>query len=92
MLTFGGFCKRSAYCNDWPACGNRQTTKRSAAAKQMHEATGLTVLALLLTLFSQRPSCELPGIWQQSVNERNERTVCWLSLCKMKFMELEDCE
>ena len=31
----------------WPACGNRQTTKRSATAKQMHAATGLTVLALL---------------------------------------------
>ena len=30
---------------EMPDCGNRQTTKRSATAKQMHEATGLTVHA-----------------------------------------------
>ena len=36
--------------------GNRQDTKRSATAKQMHEATVLTVLALLLALLSQKAS------------------------------------
>ena len=25
--TFGGFCKKSTYCNDWPTCGNRQMHK-----------------------------------------------------------------
>ena len=67
--TFGGFCKKSSDCNDGPACGNRQTTKRSATAKQMHEATGLTVLALLLALPGQRPSCELSGKCKKSANE-----------------------
>ena len=67
--TFGGFCKKSAYCNDGPACGNRQPTKRSATAKQMHEATGLTVLALLLALPEQRPACELASKCKKSANE-----------------------
>lgn len=52
-----------------PACGNRQTTKRSATAKQMHEATGLTVLALLLAPLAQRPPCELSSICKNSANE-----------------------
>ena len=54
---------------EMPACGNRQTTKRSATAKQMHEATGLTVLALLLAPLAQRPLCELSSICKKSANE-----------------------
>ena len=69
-----------------PACGNRQPTKRSATAKQMHEATGLTVLALLLALLSQRPTCEPASICKQSGNEwsgtkysgMREQSVCYL--------------
>ena len=52
--------------------GNRQDTKRSATAKQMHEATGLTVLALLLALLSQRLPCELSSS-MQTVWERMKR-------------------
>ena len=37
--------------------------------KLMRGATGLTVLALLLALHSQRPPCELSSICKQSVNE-----------------------
>ena len=40
--------KKECLLQRWPACGNRQATKRSATAKQMHVATGLTVLAFLL--------------------------------------------
>ena len=67
--TFGGFCKKSTYCNDEPACGNRQDTKRNATAKQMRGATGLTVLALLLALPEQRPACELASKCKKSANE-----------------------
>ena len=38
------------FIQDRPACGNRRDTKRSATAKQMHVATGLTVLVLFFTL------------------------------------------
>ena len=54
---------------NWPTCGNRQTTKCSATAKQMHEATGLTVLALLLAWPGQRLPCELAGKCKKSANE-----------------------
>ena len=52
--------------------GNRQDTKRNATAELAElgrGATGLTVLALLLALLSQRPPCELSSICKQSVNE-----------------------
>ena len=55
-----------------PACGNRQPTKRSATAKQMHAATGLTVLALLACELGQRPTCEPASKCKQCVNEGTE--------------------
>ena len=86
--------------------GNRQDTKRSATAKQMHEATGLTVLILLLARLSQRLPCELSSS-MQTVCERmkrnevelNERTLCLLpsltnarNLITNKCSELKVCE
>ena len=54
--------------------------------KLMRVATGLTVLALLLALLSQRPPCELASKCKQSVNEwsgtkcsgMSEQSVCYL--------------
>ena len=57
------------FIHDWPACGNRQDTKRSATAKQMHEATGLTVLALKRALLLRFAACEPASKCKQCVNE-----------------------
>ena len=57
------------YTHEWPTCGNRQDTKRSAAAKQMHVATGLTVLALKRALLLRIAACELASECKQCVNE-----------------------
>ena len=54
---------------DWPTFGNRQDTKRSATAKQMHEATGLTVLALKRALLPCAATCEPASKCKQCVNE-----------------------
>ena len=54
---------------EWPACGNRQDTKRSATAKQMHVATGLTVLALKRALLLRAAACEPASKCKQCVNE-----------------------
>ena len=53
---FGGFYKKSAYCNDGLTCGNRQMHKAEGVADALllrfssatPGATGLTVLALIL--------------------------------------------
>ena len=49
--------------------GNRQDTKRSATAKQMHVATGLTVLALKRALLLLLATCEPASKCKQCVNE-----------------------
>ena len=54
---------------NWPACGNWQDTKRSATAKQMHGATGLTVLALKRALLPCAATCEPASKCKQCVNE-----------------------
>ena len=58
-----------SFIQDWPACGNRQDTKRSATAKQMHVATGLTVLALKRALLLRVAACEPASECKQCVNE-----------------------
>ena len=57
---------------NWPACGNRQDTKRNAAAELaelMRVATGLTVLALKRALLLRAATCEPASKCKQCVNE-----------------------
>ena len=58
--------------HDWPACGNRQDTKRNATAELaelMRGATGLTVLALKRALLPCAAACEPASKCKQCVNE-----------------------
>ena len=60
------------FIQDLPACGNRQDTKRNAAAEfteLMRGATGLTVLALKRALLLRAATCEPASKCKQCVNE-----------------------
>lgn len=60
------------FTQNLPTCGNRQDTKRNAAAELaelMRGATGLTVLGLKRALLPCTTTCEPASKCKQCVNE-----------------------
>ena len=74
---FGGFHKRSAYCNYGPACGNRQMHKAEGVASALLScfssatpgATAADCACIASCAAFTNASCELAGKCKQCVNE-----------------------